>query len=398
MIEDTDYNSSLTGPKGLSILGSTGSIGHQALQVIAVHQSAFKLKLLSAHSNMDLLVQQVRQFKPEMVYLADSSQKSRLKEQLSDMPVMVLDNEEQVYQSFYQEDLDMVLLAIVGFAGLLPAIKVIEAGKDLAIANKESLVVGGHILMDLVKRKGVNLIPVDSEHSAIYQCLQGETPESIEKVILTASGGPFFDWSLEAIKNIKLDQALKHPTWEMGSKITIDSASMMNKGLEVIEAKWLFDLAPHQIEVVVHPQSLVHSLVQFVDGSVKAQMSPPDMRGPIQYALFYPARQKATLTRFNFSDAFNLIFKPVDMEKFRNLALAFEALEKGGNIPAVLNAANEAAVAAVLSKELPFYRISEVVAHMMNQMKFLSHPDLDTLENTHFETIAKSKELIRRIN
>jgi len=398
MNDNTHQNQSTLNQKGISILGSTGSIGKQVLKVIAEHPGEFKIKLLSARTQVDLLVQQVKQFHPEMVFIADSSQHAKLKAALCNMEVEVLDSEEQIYQSFHRQDVDMVLLAIVGFAGLLPAVKVIEAGKDLAIANKESLVVGGHIIMDLVHKNGVHLLPVDSEHSAIYQCLQGEKPESIEKVILTASGGPFCDWSIEDMKNITLDQALKHPTWKMGSKITIDSASMMNKGLEVIEAKWLFNLQPEQIDVVVHPQSLVHSMVQFVDGSLKAQMSPPDMRGPIQYALFYPKRQKASLTRFNFSEAFSLIFKPIDMEKFRNLALAFDALRKGGNLAAVLNAANEAAVAAVLNNELPFYRISEVVEQMMSKMEFISLPDLETLENCHFETIAKSKELIRRIN
>lgn len=398
MIENTVHNSSKKAPKGVSILGATGSIGQQALQVIDEYKGEFKLKALSARIRLDLLVQQCRKYQPEMVYLADSSQRSSLKEQLSGLDIIVLDSEEQLYQSFYQDDLDMVLLAIVGFAGLEPALKVIEASKDLAIANKESLVVGGHLLMDLVKKKKVNLLPVDSEHSAIYQCLQGENPDSIEKIILTASGGPFFDWTSEEMQKITLKQALKHPTWEMGHKITIDSASMMNKGLEVIEAKWLFDLKPSQIEVVVHPQSLVHSMVQFTDGSVKAQMSPPDMRGPIQYALFHPERKFSSLTRFNFSEALSLIFKPIDMEKFRNLALAFEAMKKGGNIPAILNAANEAAVDAVLQNKLSFYRISEVVQQMMEEMSFISKPKLIDLENTHFETIAKSKELISRKN
>ena len=384
--------------KGISILGSTGSIGKQALQVISEYPELFKLKVLSAHSSIDLLIAQALEYEPEMVFIAKATLQSALKSALASTSIRVLNTEEELYDTFHQEDLNMVLLAIVGFAGLKPALKVIEASKDLAIANKESLVVGGHVLMDLVKQKKANLLPVDSEHSAIFQCLQGEKSESVEKVILTASGGPFFDWSADEMKNISLKQALKHPTWQMGHKITIDSASMMNKGLEVIEAKWLFDLAPQQIDVVVHPQSLVHSMVQFRDGSVKAQMSPPDMRGPIQYALFYPNRKQASLTRFNFSEALSLSFKPVDMKKFRNLALAFEALEKGGNIPAILNAANEAAVEAVLHNQLPFYRISEVVENMMNKMSFIPLPNLDDLEYTHYETIAKSKELIKRKN
>ena len=384
--------------KGITILGSTGSIGVQALQVFSEYPDLFKLKALSAHSSIDLLIEQAMKHQPEMVFIADVTLQNTLKDALAHTSIQVLDTEEDLYDTFHQEDLNTVLLAIVGFAGLKPALKVIEASKDLAIANKESLVVGGHILMDLVKQHKVNLLPVDSEHSAIFQCLQGEQAESVEKIILTASGGPFFDWTAEEMKKITLKQALKHPTWEMGHKITIDSASMMNKGLEVIEAKWLFDLNPQQIDVVVHPQSLVHSMVQFNDGSVKAQMSPPDMRGPIQYAMFHPHRKQAGLTRFNFSEALSLSFKPVDMKKFRNLALAFEALEKGGNIPAILNAANEAAVEAVLQNQLPFYRISEVVENMMKEMNFIQNPNLQDLENTHFETIAKSKELIKRKN
>lgn len=384
--------------KGITILGSTGSIGKQALQVISEYPELFKLKALSARSSIDLLIEQALKYQPEMVFIANAIHQSALKSALAHTSITILNTEEELYDTFHHEDLNMVLLAIVGFAGLKPALKTIEASKDLAIANKESLVVGGHILMDLVKQKKANLLPVDSEHSAIFQCLQGEKPESVEKIILTASGGPFFDWPAEEMKNITLKQALKHPTWQMGHKITIDSASMMNKGLEVIEAKWLFDLTPQQIDVVVHPQSLVHSMVQFTDGSVKAQMSPPDMRGPIQYAMFYPNRRQASLTRFNFSEALSLSFKPVDMKKFRNLALAFEALEKGGNIPAILNAANEAAVEAVLQNQLPFYRISEVVENMMNEMSFITVPNLGDLENTHYETIAKSKELIKRKN
>lgn len=384
--------------KGITILGSTGSIGTQALQVISEYPELFKLKALSAHSSINLLIEQALKHQPEMVFIAEEKLQNALKEALAHTAIQVLNTEEELYDTFHQEDLSMVLLAIVGFAGLKPALKTMEASKDLAIANKESLVVGGHILMDLVKQNKAQLLPVDSEHSAIFQCLQGEQSESVEKIILTASGGPFFDWPAEEMKNITLKQALKHPTWEMGHKITIDSASMMNKGLEVIEAKWLFDLSPQQIDVVAHPQSLVHSMVQFTDGSVKAQMSPPDMRGPIQYAMFYPNRKQAGLTRFNFSEALSLSFKPVDMKKFRNLALAFEALEKGGNIPAILNAANEAAVEAVLQNQLPFYRISEVVENMMNTMSFIDAPNWNDLENTHFETIAKSKELIKRKN
>jgi 1-deoxy-D-xylulose-5-phosphate reductoisomerase len=382
--------------KNIAILGSTGNIGQQALDVIEKNEDYYKLKLLTAQKNVELLIHQALKYRPNMVYLGDPSQRKKLSTALSQTPIIILDHEKQIYETFLNDDLDLVLLAIVGFAGLKPAIQVIQAGKNLAIANKESLVVGGQLLMDLAKHNKVQILPVDSEHSAIFQCLQGEEIASVEKIILTASGGPFFDLSNEEMKIIHLKQALKHPTWQMGNKITIDSASMMNKGLEVIEAKWLFDLETSQIEVVVHPQSSIHSMVQFIDGSIKAQMSPPDMRGPIQYALQFPQRHKSTLTRFNFSEAFDLSFKPIDMKKFRNLALAFEALKKGGNMPAILNAANEASVEAVLQERLPFFRIAEVVEEMMSQMKFIENPNYDDLIETHLTTIEKSNQLIRR--
>lgn len=382
---------------GIAILGSTGSIGQQALEVLDEQNEISKLKLLTAHSSIDILLEQCKRYHPQMVYLAKRELQADLKHQLKHSGILVLETEDEVYQQLENDEISIVLLAIVGFAGLKPAIKALQAKKHLAIANKESLVVGGHIIMDLVHKNQTKMIPVDSEHSAIYQCLAGESHSFIEKIILTASGGPFFQLSKEEWKNISLSQALTHPNWEMGQKITIDSASMMNKGLEVIEAKYLFHLAPDQIEVVVHPQSYIHSMVQFKDGSIKAQMSPPNMKGPIQYALYAPNRPQAALTRFNFLEAFELSFKPVDMEKFRNLALAFEAMKKGGNLPAVMNAANEAAVAAVLNREMAFYKIPSIIENIMEKAEWVDNPGFSDLEDIHFSTIEKTKELIRRI-
>ncbi len=397
MIKNETFVSNTTLGGGIAILGSTGSIGQQALEVLVEQKEISKLKLITAGSNYDLLLQQCEHYHPEMVYLANSRQSLLLKHQLKDSNIRVLETEEEVYQQFFRSDIAIVLLAIVGFAGFKPAIKAIEAGKRLAIANKESLVVGGHLIMGMLEEKQLEMIPIDSEHSAIYQCLIGEKKDDIEKVILTASGGPFLNLSKEEWQHISLSEALQHPTWEMGQKITIDSASMMNKGLEVIEAKWLFHLKPEQIDVVVHPQSFIHSMVQFKDGSIKAQMGPPDMKGPIQYALFAPHRPFASLTRFNFSKAFDLSFKPIDMEKFRNLALAFEALRNGGNVPAILNAANEAAVEAVLSQQLAFYKIPQVIESIMEQIEWIEQPGFEDLEDTHHTSIIKTKELIRRI-
>jgi 1-deoxy-D-xylulose-5-phosphate reductoisomerase len=395
MIENNAHIATPENTSGIAILGSTGSIGQQALDVLKEQNEIPRVKLLTAGSKLDILLQQCKEFYPEEVYLADDQAREKLKLALSNTNIRVLESEEQVFESFQNEDLGIVLLAIVGFAGFKPAIKALEAGKRLAIANKESLVVGGHLIMDMVQKNNLEMIPVDSEHSAIYQCLIGEKTEHIEKIILTASGGPFYYLTKEELKNIKLEEALKHPTWQMGQKITIDSASLMNKGLEVIEARWLFDLKPKQIDVVVHQQSLIHSMVQFTDGSVKAQMSPPSMKGPIQYAFYAPERRYSALTRFNFLESLDLSFRPVDTEKFRNLALAFQALEKGGNMPAILNAANEAAVDAVLKQNLAFYKLPEIIESMMNQMDWIENPGFSDLENTHFETIAKTKELIR---
>lgn len=383
--------------KGIAILGSTGNIGVQALDVISAFPEYFDLIIISASTNAKLLIDQAMKHKPKMVFIADKQKKEVVRLALQKEPIVVLETEMQFYDAFYQDSLHLVLIAILGYAGLSPTLAAIEASKDIAIANKESLVVGGELLMQLANKKNVKIIPVDSEHSAIFQCLLGEEPTNIEKIILTASGGPFFNFSVSEMKTITLKQALKHPTWQMGKKITIDSASMMNKGLEAIEAKYLFALKPEQIEVIVHPQSVIHSMVQFVDGSIKAQMSPPDMRGPIHYALFHPKRIKASFESLNFLDYPSLSFSKVDTKIFRNLALAFEALRKGGNLPAVLNAANEAAVEAVLQNNLDFYRISEVVENIMSRMSFVNNPTLLDLQSTHHETIQKSNELIRKL-
>ncbi len=382
--------------KGIAILGSTGNIGQQALQVLSEHPSIFHLKILTAGSNADLLIIQAKKYKPEIVFVFQEEKTKKVRIALQGEKIKVLSTQKELFEAFYQEDLHLVLLAMLGFSALSPALAAIEAGKDLALANKESLVVGGELLMQKVKEKSIRLIPIDSEHSAIFQCLIGEEQSSVEKVILTASGGPFYNFTEDEIKKISLKQALQHPTWNMGNKITIDSASMMNKGLEVIEAKWLFHLKSEQIEVVVHPQSAIHSMVQFIDGSIKAQIGTPDMRMPIQYALFYPQRINSPLKRFSFLDYPHLDFRTVDMKKFRNLALAFDAMEKGGNMPAILNAANEAAVDAVLTKKLAFYKISKVVEEMMYSMTFIDHPDLPDLQETHHQTYKKTKETIRK--
>jgi len=383
--------------KGLAILGSTGNIGVQALEVVSRNPKYFDIIILTAGNNAELLVKQAKEYKPKMVYLANSEKRQTLKQALNKENIHILESQEELFDSFHSKDIDLVFSALLGFAGLLPALKAIDAKKDIALANKESLVVGGHLLMNKARQNHIQIIPVDSEHSAIFQCLQGEDSSPIEKIILTASGGPFYDYSAEQLKNISLQQALKHPTWNMGRKITIDSASMMNKGLEVIEARFLFDLQAEQIEVIVHPESVIHSMVQFTDGSIKAQMGPPDMQSPIHYALYYPGRQASALKRLDFTKYPQLSFKAVDTKKFRNLALAYEAMKKGGNMPAILNAANEAAVEAVLNEQLPFHRISELVEQMMNLSDYIENPQWEDLLWTHRETMIKSKELISRI-
>jgi 1-deoxy-D-xylulose-5-phosphate reductoisomerase len=379
--------------KRLVVLGSTGSVGTQALEVVHEHSDQFSVYALTANKNVQLLAEQVRIFHPKVVVIRDESLYAELKNALAGTSVQVKTGAEALKEVVQHEEVDMVLTAMVGASGLEPTIAAIEAGKDIALANKETLVIAGEIVMDLAKRKGVHILPVDSEHSAIFQCLNGEEDRTVEKIFLTASGGPFFGWSREQLAEVPVERALKHPNWTMGAKITIDSASMMNKGLEVIEAKWLFDLAATQIEVVVHPQSIVHSMVQFVDGSIIAQLGLPDMKLPIQYAMSHPKRLQNAFKRMNFMDYPNLTFAKPDLSTFRNLGLAFTALEQGGNMPCIMNAANEIAVDAFLKKKIGFLAMSDVIEETMHKVAFIR--DL-TLQNC-LETDRESRNVARQL-
>ena len=365
--------------RGIAVLGSTGSIGTQALDVIREQRDALHVEVLSAHNNADLLVKQALEFKPNVVVIGNEEKWKEVNDALFDLGIKVYSGAEALEQVVETDGIDMVLTAMVGAAGLKPTMRAIQAGKHIALANKETLVVAGELVMAAARKRGVDIHPVDSEHSAIYQCLAGEFHNPIEKVILTASGGPFRGRDLASLEGVTKADALKHPNWDMGAKITIDSASLMNKGLEVIEAKWLFDVDPDQIDVVVHPQSIVHSCVQFTDGSIKAQLGLPDMKLPIQYALTYPRRLTNTFPRFSFMDYPELTFEQPDTKTFRNLALAFDALRTGGNAPAVLNAANEIAVARFLRDELTFLDLPRVVEHALERVTLLSKPSLDDL-------------------
>lgn len=365
--------------RGIAILGSTGSIGTQALEVVRDQRDALHVEVLSAHSNADLLVAQALEFKPNAVVIGDEAKWKQVNDALFDEGIKVYSGAEALEQVVEVDGIDMVLTAMVGAAGLKPTLRAIEAGKHIALANKETLVVAGEIVMNAARNKGVDIHPVDSEHSAIYQCIAGEFHNPIEKIILTASGGPFRGRTLESLAGVTKADALKHPNWDMGAKITIDSASLMNKGLEVIEAKWLFDISPDQIDVVVHPQSIVHSCVQFDDGSIKAQLGLPDMKLPIQYALTYPRRLKNDFPRFSFMDYPSLTFEQPDTKTFRNLALAFDALRAGGNAPAILNAANEVAVARFLKDDIEFLDLPRVVEHALEHVTHQTKPTLDDL-------------------
>ena len=365
--------------RGIAVLGSTGSIGTQALDVIREQRDALHVEVLSAHNNADLLVKQALEFKPNVVVIGNEGKWKVVNDALFDLGIKVYSGAEALEQVVETDGIDMVLTAMVGAAGLKPTMRAIQAGKHIALANKETLVVAGELVMAAARKRGVDIHPVDSEHSAIYQCLAGEFHNPIEKVILTASGGPFRGRDLASLEGVTKADALKHPNWDMGAKITIDSASLMNKGLEVIEAKWLFDVDPDQIDVVVHPQSIVHSCVQFTDGSIKAQLGLPDMKLPIQYALTYPRRLANAFPRFSFMDYPELTFEQPDTKTFRNLALAFDALRTGGNAPAVLNAANEIAVARFLRDELTFLDLPRVVEHAMERVTLRSKPSLDDL-------------------
>jgi 1-deoxy-D-xylulose-5-phosphate reductoisomerase len=380
--------------KHIAILGSTGSIGTQALDVIAAHPEKFVVEVLTAQSNADLLIEQAKKFKPNAVVIGNEEYYKQVKEALIPLDIKVFAGESALASVVQMDTIDLVLTALVGYAGLKPTIKAIEAGKTIALANKETLVVAGELVTQLARSKGVNIYPVDSEHSAIFQCLVGEFDNPIEKIILTASGGPFRGKKKDDLKNITKAQALKHPNWVMGAKVTIDSASLMNKGLEVIEAKWLFGLRPEQIEVIVHPQSIVHSLVQFRDSSIKAQLGLPDMRLPIQYALGYPERLNSDFPRFNFASYPALTFEPPDTETFRNLALAFKAMERGGNMPCVLNAANEIAVAEFLKDRIGFLEMSDVVEKCLSVVSFVSKPSLEDYVETDAETRRLANQFI----
>jgi len=378
----------------IAILGSSGSIGKQALEVIEEHSNLFEVEVLTVNKNADLLIYQAKKFKPNAVVVVDESMYSKVSDALFDEDIMVYSGADALEQVVSFKEIDIVLTALVGYAGLKPTISAINAGKDIALANKETLVVAGELITNLAREKGVNILPVDSEHSAIFQCLTGEYMNPIEKIILTASGGPFRGKSIEKLKYVTKAEALKHPNWDMGAKITIDSASMMNKGLEVIEAKWLFNLKPEQIEVVVHPQSIVHSLVQFQDGSIKAQIGLPDMKLPIQYALGFPKRLKNNFTRFNFLDYPQLTFESPDKKTFRNLVLAFDALEKGGNSPCVLNAANEIAVKAFLEDKIGFLQMSDVIEQCIQSVAFISRPELEDYINSDIEARTITQNII----
>lgn len=379
----------------IAILGSTGSIGTQAIDVIRANPDAFAVEVLTANSNADLLIRQAVETRPNVVVICDETKYDTVFAALNPLDIKVYAGASAVASVVQMDSVDMVLTAMVGYAGLLPTIRAIEARKPIALANKETLVVAGELITKLAAERGVNIYPVDSEHSAIFQCLAGEFHNPIEKIILTASGGPFRGKDRASLAGVTKTQALKHPNWSMGAKITIDSATLMNKGLEVIEAKWLFGLTPQQIEVVVHPQSIIHSMVQFEDGSIKAQMGLPDMKLPIQYALGYPNRIKSDFPRFDFTKYPALTFEQPDLETFRNLRLAYEALERGGNLPCIVNAANEVAVDAFLKNQIGFLEISDVIEESMQKVPFVAAPSYDDYVQTDAETRRLSQSRIK---
>jgi len=381
--------------KGIAILGATGSVGTQALDVIRAFPDVFEAVVLTCGSNGDLLIKQALEFKPKSVVVTDPGQYNKVREALQYQDISVLLGEEGLIEAVQYPEISIVLNAIVGSAGLRPTVTAIKGGKDIALANKETLVVAGELIMALVRAYGVNMLPVDSEHSAIFQCLVGESDNPIEKIYVTASGGPFRGKKREELLVVTKAQALKHPNWSMGAKITIDSASLMNKGLEVIEAKWLFDLNIDQVDVVVHPESIVHSLVQFRDGSMKAQMGLPDMKLPIQYALTYPARFENNFQRFNFMDYPALHFEQADMDTFRNLALAYDSLRAGGNKSCILNAANEVVVEAFLKEKIGFLQMSDIIEETLSKVDFIASPTLEDYLETDRLTRLLTKEIIK---
>jgi 1-deoxy-D-xylulose-5-phosphate reductoisomerase len=382
------------GKKSIAILGSTGSIGTQALDVVQANPDRFIVEVLSAGTRADLLISQALKFKPNTVVIGDENQYDKVYDALDPKGIKVYSGTNALSSVVQMDSIDMVLVALVGYSGLLPTIKAVDAGKNIALANKESLVVAGDIVTSLAREKGVNIYPVDSEHSAIFQCLVGEFHNPIEKIILTASGGPFRGKTRNELQNVTKADALKHPNWDMGAKITIDSASLMNKGLEVIEAKWLFGLTRDQIEVIVHPQSIIHSMIQFTDGSIKAQMGLPDMKLPIQYALSYPERLNSDFPRFTFADYPSLTFEQPDTDTFKNLALAYKAMADGGNKPCALNAANEVVVKAFLEDRIGFLEMADIIETSIDTIPLIVKPSYEEYVETDKETRIKTLEYI----
>lgn len=378
--------------KQIAILGSTGSIGTQALQVIEEHPDLYEAYVLTANNKVDLLIEQARKFRPEAVVIANEDKYLQLKEALSDLPIKVYAGADAICQVVESQPIDIVLTAMIGYAGLRPTMSAIRAGKIIALANKETMVVAGELINALANEYHTPILPVDSEHSAIFQCLEMNNP--LEKIILTASGGPFRTFTMEQLQTVTKEQALKHPNWSMGAKITIDSASMMNKGFEVIEAKWLFGVRPEQIEVVVHPQSVIHSMVEFEDGAVKAQLGVPDMRLPIQYAFSYPQRIRSSFDRLDFMKCSSLTFEAPDTKRFRNLALAYEALHQGGNMPCIVNAANEVVVTSFLKDQISFLGMSDVIEKTMQRVPFIAAPTYEDYVSTDAETRRIAAEMV----
>ncbi len=377
----------------IAILGSTGSIGTQALEVIREHKERFEIYALTANNQVELLIRQAREFMPEVVVIANEEKYEYLKEALKELPIKVWAGNDSIAQVVTSEPIDIVLTAMVGYSGLLPTINAIKSGKAIALANKETLVVAGELITSLAIENRVPILPVDSEHSAIFQCLNGEN-SPIEKIFLTASGGPFRNHTKDQLQKVTKNEALKHPNWDMGAKVTIDSASMMNKGFEMIEAKWLFDLEPSQVEVVVHPQSIIHSMVQFEDSSVIAQLGLPDMRLPIQYALSYPDRLKSNFKRLDFFKLQTMTFEKPDTDRFRNLEFAFEAIRTKGNMPCILNAANEIVVASFLRDEIGFLQMSDIIELTMQKTTFVKEPTYEDYVRTDIEARCIARELI----
>ena len=380
--------------QNLAILGSTGSIGTQTLDVVAANPDLFAVYAITANNNVDLLIKQARTFHPEAVVVANEAHYNTLREALTDLPIKVFAGSDAVAQVAALPSVDTVVTAMVGYAGLKPTIEAVKAGKRIALANKETLVVAGELVTRLVQQHHAAILPVDSEHGAIFQCLVGENADEVEKIILTASGGPFRNKSCEELASVTAKDALRHPTWQMGAKITIDSASLMNKGFEVIEAKWLFGLRPEQIDVVIHPQSIIHSMVQYRDGSIKAQLGVPDMRLPIEYALTFPQRRQTNFERLDFTKCSQLTFEQPDPTRFRNLALAFEAMRRGGNMPCALNAANEIAVDAFLHERIGFLQMSNLIETVLERTTFIATPSYNDYVACDTETRQLARALI----